>query len=119
MSLLTRSATQGALKAGRAVAASPVLSDALSIQQPQLQLQQQHSASSLSKASEYAVTKVDSLVNWARKGSMWPMTFGEPSKGFPACAAVVVQGHVHLHKMCAGPGQTEACCVASTCCVSV
>lgn len=82
MSLLTRSVTQGALKAGRAVAASPVLNDALSLQQPQLQLQQQHSASSLSKASEFAVTKVDSLVNWARKGSMWPMTFGEPWRAF-------------------------------------
>lgn len=82
MSLLTRSVTQGAFKASRAIAASPSLSDALAIQQPQthLGLQQQHSASSggmLTKASQYAVTKVDSLVNWARKGSMWPMTFGE------------------------------------------
>lgn len=31
---------------------------------------------------EYVVTKVDELVNWARKGSMWPMTFGL------ACCAV-------------------------------
>mmetsp|Transcript_14175 Transcript_14175/g.42774 ORF Transcript_14175/g.42774 Transcript_14175/m.42774 type:complete len:211 (+) Transcript_14175:116-748(+) len=87
MSLLTRSVTQGAFKASRAIAASPSLSDALAIQQPQthLGLQQQHSASSggmLTKASQYAVTKVDSLVNWARKGSMWPMTFGL------ACCAV-------------------------------
>jgi NADH:ubiquinone oxidoreductase subunit B-like Fe-S oxidoreductase len=28
------------------------------------------------------VTKVDELANWARKGSMWPMTFGL------ACCAV-------------------------------
>ena len=33
-------------------------------------------------AGEYVVTKVDSLVNWARKGSIWPMTFGL------ACCAV-------------------------------
>ena len=25
---------------------------------------------------EYAVSRVDDLVNWARKGSLWPMTFG-------------------------------------------
>jgi hypothetical protein len=32
--------------------------------------------------AEFIVTKVDELVNWARKGSMWPMTFGL------ACCAV-------------------------------
>ena len=31
---------------------------------------------------EFMVTKVDELVNWARKGSIWPMTFGL------ACCAV-------------------------------
>lgn len=31
---------------------------------------------------EYVLTKVDALVNWARQGSMWPMTFGL------ACCAV-------------------------------
>ena len=33
-------------------------------------------------AAEYVVSKMDSLVNWARQGSMWPMTFGL------ACCAV-------------------------------
>ena len=34
---------------------------------------------------EYVVSKVDELVNWARKGSLWPMTFGL------ACCAVEVR----------------------------
>jgi NADH dehydrogenase (ubiquinone) Fe-S protein 7 len=32
--------------------------------------------------AEFVVSKVDEIVNWARKGSMWPMTFGL------ACCAV-------------------------------
>ena len=32
--------------------------------------------------AEFVVTKVDELVNWSRKGSIWPMTFGL------ACCAV-------------------------------
>lgn len=32
--------------------------------------------------AEFVVTKIDEIVNWARKGSMWPMTFGL------ACCAV-------------------------------
>ena len=26
--------------------------------------------------AEYVVSKLDQIVNWARKGSLWPMTFG-------------------------------------------
>jgi len=33
-------------------------------------------------AVEYVVSKLDDVVNWARKGSLWPMTFGL------ACCAV-------------------------------
>ena len=32
--------------------------------------------------TEFVVSKVDDVVNWARKGSIWPMTFGL------ACCAV-------------------------------
>eukprot|EP00005_Dracoamoeba_jomungandri_P012634 CAMPEP_0174263222 /NCGR_PEP_ID=MMETSP0439-20130205/17676_1 /TAXON_ID=0 /ORGANISM="Stereomyxa ramosa, Strain Chinc5" /LENGTH=174 /DNA_ID=CAMNT_0015348441 /DNA_START=33 /DNA_END=557 /DNA_ORIENTATION=+ len=32
--------------------------------------------------TEYVISKVDALVNWARRGSLWPMTFGL------ACCAV-------------------------------
>uniref|UniRef100_A0A0E0D5S5 NADH:ubiquinone oxidoreductase-like 20kDa subunit domain-containing protein n=1 Tax=Oryza meridionalis TaxID=40149 RepID=A0A0E0D5S5_9ORYZ len=35
-----------------------------------------------SKAAELVISKVDDLMNWARRGSIWPMTFGL------ACCAV-------------------------------
>ena len=35
-----------------------------------------------SSSAEYVVSKMDDLMNWARTGSMWPMTFGL------ACCAV-------------------------------
>ena len=34
------------------------------------------------KRLAYVISKIDKLMNWARKGSMWPMTFGL------ACCAV-------------------------------
>ncbi|MBA0701418.1 hypothetical protein Goari_022057 [Gossypium aridum] len=36
----------------------------------------------ISKTAEYVISKVDDLLNWARRGSIWPMTFGL------ACCAV-------------------------------
>lgn len=36
----------------------------------------------VSKTAEFVISKVDDLMNWARRGSMWPMTFGL------ACCAV-------------------------------
>jgi len=32
--------------------------------------------------TEFVISKIDDLLNWARKGSLWPMTFGL------ACCAV-------------------------------
>lgn len=40
------------------------------------------SPAGLSKTGEYVISKVDDLLNWARRGSLWPMTFGL------ACCAV-------------------------------
>ncbi|KAI4316544.1 hypothetical protein L6164_024519 [Bauhinia variegata] len=40
------------------------------------------SQTGLPKAAEYVISKVDDLLNWARRGSIWPMTFGL------ACCAV-------------------------------
>ncbi|PKA63622.1 NADH dehydrogenase [ubiquinone] iron-sulfur protein 7, mitochondrial [Apostasia shenzhenica] len=40
------------------------------------------SPTGLSKAAEFVISKVDDLINWARRGSIWPMTFGL------ACCAV-------------------------------
>lgn len=40
------------------------------------------SPAGLSKTAEFVISKVDDLLNWARRGSIWPMTFGL------ACCAV-------------------------------
>ena len=41
-----------------------------------------------------AVTTVDNLVNWARTGSMWPMTFG-----LACCAVEMMQAGASRYDM--------------------
>ncbi|TYZ62187.1 hypothetical protein PybrP1_004939 [[Pythium] brassicae (nom. inval.)] len=65
---------------------------------------------------EYVVSKVDDLVNWGRKGSLWPMTFGL------ACCAVemmqVAGSRYDFERMGmvfrASPRQTDVMLVAGT-----
>jgi len=87
MALLARSTARNtALTAYRNAAASihttlPSLSPAASASQPTSYAGAPPPAPA-SKAAEYVISKVDDLMNWARRGSIWPMTFGL------ACCAV-------------------------------
>merc|ERR1719443_1981010 len=65
---------------------------------------------------EYAVSKVDDLVNWARKGSLWPMTFG-----LACCAVEMMHAATARYDMerfgivfCASPRQSDVMIVAGT-----
>ena len=87
MALLARSTGRTtAITAYRSAAASihttlPSLSPATSASQPTSYAGAPPPAP-VSKAAEYVISKVDDLMNWARRGSIWPMTFGL------ACCAV-------------------------------
>lgn len=50
--------------------------------------------------AEFVVSKLDDVVNWARRGSVWPMTFGL------ACCAVEM-----MHA--GGPAPAASCCSGS------
>ena len=65
---------------------------------------------------EFMVTKVDELVNWARKGSLWPMTFG-----LACCAVEMMHSATSRYDMerfgmvfCASPRQSDVMIVAGT-----
>lgn len=65
---------------------------------------------------EYVVSKVDDLVNWARKGSMWPMTFG-----LACCAVEMMHAAASRYDMerfgmvfRASPRQSDVMIVAGT-----
>jgi len=65
---------------------------------------------------EYVVSKVDDIVNWARKGSMWPMTFG-----LACCAVEMMHAAASRYDMermgfvfRASPRQSDVMIVAGT-----
>lgn len=65
---------------------------------------------------EFAVSKVDDLVNWARKGSLWPMTFG-----LACCAVEMMHSAASRYDMerfgmvfRASPRQSDVMIVAGT-----
>ena len=65
---------------------------------------------------EYTVSKVDELVNWARKGSLWPMTFG-----LACCAVEMMHAAASRYDMDrfgmvfrASPRQSDVMIVAGT-----
>ena len=67
---------------------------------------------------EFMVTKVDELVNWARKGSLWPMTFG-----LACCAVEMMHSATSRYDMerfgmvfRASPRQSDVMIVAGTLC---
>ncbi|KAG5191899.1 NUO10-like protein [Tribonema minus] len=67
---------------------------------------------------EYVVSKVDELVNWARKGSLWPMTFG-----LACCAVEMMHAAASRYDMerfglvfRASPRQSDVMIVAGTLC---
>jgi NADH dehydrogenase (ubiquinone) Fe-S protein 7 len=65
---------------------------------------------------EYVVSKVDDVVNWARKGSLWPMTFG-----LACCAVEMMHAAASRYDMerigmvfRASPRQSDVMIVAGT-----
>ncbi|KAG1326814.1 NADH dehydrogenase [ubiquinone] iron-sulfur protein 7, mitochondrial [Cocos nucifera] len=68
--------------AARILAALPYSSSSSSSPAPYGRAAPPEPTTGLSKTAEYVISKVDGLMNWARRGSIWPMTFGL------ACCAV-------------------------------
>ncbi len=65
---------------------------------------------------EYTMSRVDDLVNWARKGSLWPMTFG-----LACCAVEMMHAAASRYDMDrfgmvfrASPRQSDVMIVAGT-----
>jgi NADH dehydrogenase (ubiquinone) Fe-S protein 7 len=66
--------------------------------------------------AEFVVTKIDQLTNWARKGSVWPMTFG-----LACCAVEMMHAAASRYDMDrfgivfrASPRQSDVMIVAGT-----
>nr|ACN40031.1 unknown [Picea sitchensis] len=83
MALLPRSARLAMVSSSRLVhTVAPTKAEAAGSSSLSAPTPYNPSATGLSKPAEYVISKIDALVNWARKGSIWPMTFGL------ACCAV-------------------------------
>jgi NADH-quinone oxidoreductase B subunit len=68
------------------------------------------------KEAEVVLSKLDKVVNWARKGSMWPMTFG-----LACCAVEMMQAYASRYDLDrfgivprASPRQSDIMIVAGT-----
>lgn len=66
----------------------------------------------------FAITRMDKLVNWARTGSMWPMTFG-----LACCAVEMIHAYMPRYDLDrfgvvvrASPRQSDVMIVAGTLC---
>ncbi|XP_026076937.1 NADH-quinone oxidoreductase subunit B 2-like isoform X1 [Carassius auratus] len=73
-------------------------------------------SSAVSSKGEYIVTKLDDLINWARRNSLWPMTFG-----LACCAMEMMQMAAPRYDMerfgllfRASPRQADVMIVAGT-----
>jgi NADH dehydrogenase (ubiquinone) Fe-S protein 7 len=83
MALLPRSARLAMVSSSRLVhTVTPTMAEAAGSSSLSAPTPYNPSATGLSKLADYVISKIDALVNWARKGSIWPMTFGL------ACCAV-------------------------------
>ena len=70
----------------------------------------------MNSKAEFVVASVDKLVNWARKGSLWPMTFG-----LACCAVEMIHSAAARYDldrfgviMRASPRQSDVMIVAGT-----
>eukprot|EP00011_Vannellida_sp_DIVA3-517-6-12_P009731 CAMPEP_0114613326 /NCGR_PEP_ID=MMETSP0168-20121206/5075_1 /TAXON_ID=95228 ORGANISM="Vannella sp., Strain DIVA3 517/6/12" /NCGR_SAMPLE_ID=MMETSP0168 /ASSEMBLY_ACC=CAM_ASM_000044 /LENGTH=188 /DNA_ID=CAMNT_0001824329 /DNA_START=152 /DNA_END=718 /DNA_ORIENTATION=+ len=71
-----------------------------------------------SNGAEFVISKVDEVINWARKGSLWPMTFG-----LACCAVEMMHAAAARYDMDrfgtvfrASPRQSDVMIVAGTLC---
>ncbi|KAJ8439016.1 hypothetical protein Cgig2_028462 [Carnegiea gigantea] len=78
----TRLAVLAARRSPAALIHSTVAANQLQSQPPAAYGGVARPPTKLSKPAEYVISKLDALMNWARRGSIWPMTFGL------ACCAV-------------------------------
>eukprot|EP01039_Chlorochromonas_danica_P011071 gene11071-12330_t len=103
-----------------AVRATPALRSFHSSEPSESQLVKKENVAELlnktNNSLEYVISKVDDLVNWGRKGSLWPMTFG-----LACCAVEMMHSAASRYDMerfgmvfRASPRQSDVMIVAGT-----